>query len=1243
MASFILQWNVGGLLSHLSEFKQHLLKTSPLIAAIQETHFRQLDVYNYNVPGYTLYRNDINLPNRQGGVALYISNLIPQRETIISSPLNVVAATVSLCHRDLLILSVYLPPNSPLVTKRSLHDLFSVMPNNCLVLGDFNAHHPLWGSQRISPRGAMIETEISEHQIIFMNDGAPTFMSFSYHTTSAIDLSLASPRIAPLFHWTVTSDPLFSDHFPIHIVLTCTTPLLSPPSTKKWRTDNADWLAFNDSMHQHAPYNMRQTVPEFLKAVEKAALETIQTRTSHVRTNRPTNAVWWNWRCQRAKAVRRRAFRNFQRCICEQHAELYRAARKECSETLRKEKQTAWHDFASKCNRFTPLKEIWGQVRAFSSRRNQIGAFPQVIIDNTAISEPYNVVNAFAKHFADISATAIYSPQVHQALVNKTRSLDFSSDNSESYNAPFTMRELQLSLAKASENTSVGPDGLPYSFFSNLDELNLSTLLIAFNNLWQDHTFPNEWLQGTIIPILKPGKNRQLINSYRPISLTNCGCKIFERMVNTRLRFFLEENVCLDAFQSGFRGHHSTADNIARLISDVQRNWERRNPTVAVFLDLTSAFNKVHRSTVIHKLHTLGIRGSLAHFLCNFLQPRSFKVRCQATLSDSRQMEHGVPQGSVLSPTLFLIAINDILLTLPRTHMSIRYSLFADDLAIWCSHKKCQDSFTALQKAIDHCVKWCENWGFFLSAPKSAMVVFKRGPVPDLSRSPQIENTPIPLYRSHKFLGITLDSHLTFQAHIEDVRTRCLKRVNVIRCLSGYSWGADRKTLLTLYIGIIRSILDYNCFLFSTMSVTLGKRLEAIQSTCLRFITGAFRTTPVLALRADSNIPALADRRLFLLLRYYLKAKSQPNHAAVGALEASRPNTRRPLRRPCFVADAVKRARRALDIPCVQVAPNPPLTPFWLYNDLSILHLITNRKAEVSSAEIQMTFQEYKNSNSESTFYFTDGSAHDNMIGSAAVGPNFRFSVRLPDYTTVFSAEVYAIKRVMLHIRDSHIPQATICTDSKSSIQALMRTNDFTHPGVFEIHQLVLSLDFDQHVTFLWIPGHCGIAGNDLADALAKEGASLPAPIVEPLALSDVLHLLNVRYAEYLQRRWEETHANHMYRIKPKLGMWVTCSQQCREREVILTRLRCGHTRLTHCHLFNRSEPPNCESCNMRISVEHILIGCDALTGSRQRITNYLAVHQLTLSLPTLLGNDDPVLTDLVLDFVLQSPYAGEL
>ena len=180
-------------------------------------------------------------------------------------------------------------------------------------------------------------------------------------------------------------------------------------------------------------------------------------------------------------------------------------------------------------------------------------------------------------------------------------------------------------------------------------------------------------------------------------------------------------------------------------------------------------------------------------------------------------------------------------------------------------------------------------------------------------------------------------------------------------------------------------------------------------------------------------------------------------------------------------------------------------------------------------------------------------------------------------------------------------------------------------------------------MTFLWIPGHCGIAGNERADSLAKEGAMLPTPVPEPLAVGDILHLSKIRFSQYLQEQWDHTHASHLYRIKPKLQPWETCNQSSREREVILSRLRTGHTRLTHSHLFSRSEPPTCETCDVRLTVEHLLIGCAAVHHERRHISHYLTTRRRDLNLTTLLGNDDPTLIDMVLDFVLRCPFSQNL
>ena len=148
--------------------------------------------------------------------------------------------------------------------------------------------------------------------------------------------------------------------------------------------------------------------------------------------------------------------------------------------------------------------------------------------------------------------------------------LRLQSDNSEPYNLPFSKTELEDSLRLA-HDTAVGPDDIHYQMLKHLPEMAKISLLEIFNNIWLTGDFPPSWSEATIIPLPKPDKDHTSPNNYRPISLTSCLCKTFERMVNSRLTWYLESNKILNDVQSGFRKQRSTTDHLVRLESFV---WE---------------------------------------------------------------------------------------------------------------------------------------------------------------------------------------------------------------------------------------------------------------------------------------------------------------------------------------------------------------------------------------------------------------------------------------------------------------------------------------------------------------------------------------------------------------------------------------------------------------------------------------------------------------------------------------------
>ena len=156
------------------------------------------------------------------------------------------------------------------------------------------------------------------------------------------------------------------------------------------------------------------------------------------------------------------------------------------------------------------------------------------------------------------------------------------------------------------------------------------TLLKALNKLWEAIVYPEQWSKEIKLPFLKPGKDPNLPSSYRPISLTSCICKLFERMVNHSLMWFLEKNSILCPEQSGFRKPRSTIDALTQLTCHIEKGFKEKKHTIAVFFDLEKAYDTVWRPEILNHMLEMGLRGNLPAFAEGFLSFREFCVRVGA-------------------------------------------------------------------------------------------------------------------------------------------------------------------------------------------------------------------------------------------------------------------------------------------------------------------------------------------------------------------------------------------------------------------------------------------------------------------------------------------------------------------------------------------------------------------------------------------------------------------------------------
>ena len=710
-----------------------------------------------------------------------------------------------------------------------------------------------------------------------LNKGLPSHLCLATGSQSCIDLAFSSPSLSPLLNWTVLNDLYGSDHYPT--LIHCTANVRTPTRAPQWVIQRADWDVFQQAvmLHEESFRDVDAMVAHFTDAVITAANIAIPVIGGKLR--RPP-VPWWNENCARAVKARKKALSRLNRNPTIENVIEYKRARAKARRIMRNSQSTSWRSYISSLSGHTPSSVVWNKIRKIKGNVANI-AVPYLLIGGHIEADPDVITEELTSHYENVSSSLSYSSSF---LERKRRleslGLDFKSDGGENYNTAFSMLELTSALA-LSKCTSPGPDGIHNLMLKYLPERALQFLLKLFNIIWQNHNFPTSWREAIVIPIPKEGKDRSVPSNYRPISLTSCVCKLLERMINRRLVWQLESRHLITPIQCGFRKHRSTLDHLVTLSTDISTAFALRQHLIAIFFDIDKAYDSTWRHGILRTLYQWGFRGHLPIFIRNLLSNRSFRVRIGSTLSRKHPLENGVPQGSILSVTLFAIAINGIASVVREP---VKASLFVDDFAIYCSSTNINMSQRQLQLALNRLNEWGENTGFKFSPTKSRGMHFCR--IHHLHNNPELflGRHQLSFVDSTRFLGLHFDKTLTWRNHITYLQSRCASPLNLLRTLSGTSWGADRSCLLRLYKALVRSVLDYGCIVYGSAAPSSLRRLNSIHHAGIRISTGAFRTSRIECLLAEAGEPNLSRRRDMLLATYGAKISSFQDHPSRKAL-----------------------------------------------------------------------------------------------------------------------------------------------------------------------------------------------------------------------------------------------------------------------------------------------------------------------------------------------------------------------
>lgn len=1138
-----------------------------------------------------------NGPVNHGGVCTLIRNTVANTYLELNTELQAVAVR---CQLDRLytICNVYLPPNDN-ISSQQLKDLIAQLPAPYVLVGDFNARHDLWGDSMCNRRGRIIESLLDTTSCSLLNDGKPTHLHVQTNSSSCIDLSIVSSESILNFTCTTLDDLYNSDHYP---VLIDTTEKSYRNSQIKFIFEKAEWSKFKDeamcSRDISSFANIDEAISYFNSTVINSALKTIPQTKGKCRTKA---VPWWNKELQLATKAKKEALRIYQRTKLVEDRTNFKRARAHVRYLIRKSQRESWQKYVSSINEKTPINKVWEKVNKIAGKYSNRHT-PILKNNQETISDPIEIANMFGRSLSNISKGSQHNEFLRIKEKAESRPVQYPQDDGSEYNIPFTKQELYNAL-KHSSNTAAGEDRIYYSMIKSLPDISVEFLLALYNRMWTEDTFPTVWRDAIMHPFIKKGKDPLNVLSYRPIALTSAVCKLFERMVNVRLVWVIEKEGVLHQNQFGFRKCRSSLDALACFDSFVKVAFARREHVIAIFFDIEKAYDTTWRHHILATLKNIPLTGHLPRFIKNFLKDRKMKVKVGNHLSDPYTQYEGVPQGSVLSCTLFALAINDLIKSTPQYVENI---LYVDDFTLFTRSASLPAAERRIQLATNKAYDWATKHGFKFSESKTVSMHFTklRGVFP----SPQIKlsDNNIPNVQQTKLLGMILDPKLTWVPHLKDLKTRCTRALDILKCLSRKTWGADRSTLLHIYRAQIRAKLDYGCGIYSSATKTTLKMLDPIHHQGIRLSTGAFRTSPVESLYVESAEPSLSFRRNKLSLQMYtrlLGVKDSPAYNAICQNKYDHIYERNSK----LHTDLGFRARKllsSLEVPEPSIVPSLSyrVCPFTLNLTPECPSIINKKKSSTPPSVMKTQFLRHSEIHRTCTEIYTDGSKTPDYVSYASVHPDRIISKKITITASIFTAELQAILSTMAYLIRSTGKEFIIYCDSRSAIQSI--TDPFSkHPIVKQIH-LWLNMLGNQCkcITFCWVPSHCGIVGNETADEAAKlEGEKEGQPVNLALPYKDLYPVYHSKLLEKWQTEWSNIGRNKLRVIKPKIELWNTSKHRDRKIQVIMTRVRMGHSRLTHGHLLAGEEPPYCDGCLVPLTIGHILVECPDYTRERRQ------------------------------------------
>ena len=492
----------------------------------------------------------------------------------------------------------------------------------------------------------------------------------------------------------------------------------------------------------------------------------------------------------------------------------------------------------------THPRKWWNIAKSIAKINNKPSSNPLKVNDNILI-HPRDKSEAFNNFFTSIASdiTNINLPELPPLCPFELSEIIV------------TEQDLKDQFSLLNTNKPAGPDGILPKVIKNLSSSLIYPLKMLFNRTLTKGEIP-DILKTACVNALYKGKGEiSDLNNYRPIAITSVFIKMLERIIFKYTYNYIMKYQLLSENQSGFQPRDSTVNQLVDIFNTISSNLDKGNDLRFVFCDISKAFDRVWHLGLLYKLRKFGIKGKLLEWFKAYLSDRKQSVVIDGYQSNTKLINAGVPQGSVLGPFLFLLFINDI-----TDNITSNIKLFADDTSLYIvidSENDIEAAANILNDDLSSISSWANLWQILFNPNKTVAVNFTRKQT-DLHPPLLFNNHPVMQHDCHKHLGLTFNKKGTWSDHISTIYKNASSRLNILRMLKH---KVDRNTLKTLYISYIRPILEYSDVVWDNCSKKDSDLIESVQLEAMRLITGLRRGTSHHLLYSETQLETFETRR----------------------------------------------------------------------------------------------------------------------------------------------------------------------------------------------------------------------------------------------------------------------------------------------------------------------------------------------------------------------------------------------